>query len=61
MPEVFNSPYQTDLFPEYAEPFEGETTKFLSEMARKHKVLLVGGSIVEKDSDDKIYNTSYVF
>ncbi|QGT99865.1 putative amidohydrolase / Aliphatic amidase AmiE [Candidatus Syntrophocurvum alkaliphilum] len=61
LPEVFNSPYQTDLFPAYAEPFGGETTKFLSEMAREHKVLLVGGSIVEKDNDDKIYNTSYVF
>ena len=54
LPEVFNSPYQTDLFPDYAEPYPGPTTRLLSSLAAEHKVLLVGGSIIEKDADGKL-------
>jgi len=61
LPEIFNSPYQAKLFPEYAEPFPGPTTNFLSRMARAYQVCIVGGSIIEKDDKDHIYNTSYVF
>jgi omega-amidase len=61
LPEVFNSPYQTELFPDYAEPYPGPTTRLLSQLAAKHEVLLVGGSIIEKDGDNKLYNSSFVF
>lgn len=61
LPEIFNSPYQTDLFPLYAEPFPGPSTDFLAAAARKYGVCLVGGSIVEQDSDGRIYNSSFVF
>lgn len=61
LPEVFNSPYQTELFPNYAEPYPGETTRLLSSLAAKHEVLLVGGSIIEKDADGQLYNSSFVF
>ncbi len=61
LPEIFNSPYQAALFPDYAEIFPGKTSKFLSRMAKQHSVCLVGGSIVEKDENNKIYNSSYVF
>lgn len=61
LPEIFNSPYQTDLFPLYAEPFPGPSTNFLAAAAKKYGVCLIGGSIVEQDSDGLIYNSSFVF
>lgn len=61
LPEVFNSPYQTELFPDYAEPYPGPTTRLLSRLAAEQEVLLVGGSIIEKDGDGKLYNSSFVF
>lgn len=61
LPEVFNSPYQTELFPDYAEPYPGPTTRLLSSLAAEYEVLLVGGSIIEKDVDGKLYNSSFVF
>ncbi|MDD3268129.1 MAG: carbon-nitrogen hydrolase family protein [Syntrophomonadaceae bacterium] len=61
LPEIFNSPYQTDLFPLYAEPFPGPSTEFLAAAAKKYGVCLIGGSIVEQDSDGRIYNSSFVF
>lgn len=61
LPEVFNSPYQTELFPDYAEPYPGPTTRLLSALAAEHEVLLVGGSIIEKNVDGQLYNSSFVF
>jgi len=61
LPEIFNCPYRTKLFPEYAEPYPGVTTNFLSNLAREKKVLLVGGSIIEQDESGKLYNSSFVF
>lgn len=43
-----------------AEPIPGPTTQVLSETAKKHKIVLVGGSIFEKASG-KYYNTAPVF
>lgn len=43
------------------EPLPGPTTTALSEAAKKNKVVLVGGSIFEKGSDGKFYNTALVF
>jgi predicted amidohydrolase len=43
------------------EPVPGPTTRRLSEAAREHKVALVGGSLYEKASGGRLYNTSVVF
>lgn len=63
LPECFNSPYAVDKFREYAEAIpNGETTTFLSDLAKKHQIYIVGGSIPEKDgASDKIFNTSLTF
>lgn len=60
LPEIFNSPYQANLFPEYAEEYPSTTTNFLSSIAKKHKICIIGGSIPERDGNS-IYNTCYVF
>lgn len=61
LPEMFNCPYRTSLFPQYAESIDnGETVIMLKETARKYKVYLVGGSIPEKEND-RVYNTSLTF
>ncbi|WPK23058.1 hypothetical protein PUMCH_000282 [Australozyma saopauloensis] len=63
LPECFNSPYAVDKFREYAEEIpNGETSRLLSELASKHDVFIVGGSIPEHDTlNDKIFNTSLTF
>ncbi|KAI5949770.1 NIT3 [Candida theae] len=62
LPECFNSPYAVDQFRNYAENIpEGETTKLLSSLAKKHGIFIIGGSIPELSSSDKIYNTSLTF
>ena len=61
LPEMFNCPYQTIKFPEYAEKEGGKSWRFLSELAKENDIFLVGGSIPEKDDKNDIYNTSYVF
>eukprot|EP00112_Aurelia_sp_Birch-Aquarium-sp1_P016652 Seg3796.1 transcript_id=Seg3796.1/GoldUCD/mRNA.D3Y31 product="Omega-amidase NIT2" protein_id=Seg3796.1/GoldUCD/D3Y31 len=60
LPECFNSPYGTQYFAEYAETIPGETTNFLSKIAKELKIHLIGGSIPESH-DGKLYNTSTVF
>lgn len=59
--EIWNSPYQTDLFPVNAEPEQGDSWLALSTIARKNNMYVVGGSIPELGDDGKIYNTCYVF
>ena len=61
LPEMWNCPYQTELFPEYAEPEQGDTWLAMSTLARKQNAYLVGGSIPECDSEGRVYNTCYVF
>ncbi|ODV59022.1 putative hydrolase [Ascoidea rubescens DSM 1968] len=65
LPECFNSPYAVDKFREYSEVVsvkDGETTKFLSNLAKSNNVFLVGGSIPELDPvSNQIYNTSLTF
>jgi omega-amidase len=58
--EMFNCPYETALFPKYAESGEGTTWKALSEIAVENNCYLVGGSIPELD-DGRYYNTCYIF
>ena len=60
LPEIFTCPYDNNCFPQFAEIGEGETFRFLSDLARERKAYVIGGSIPELD-DGKIYNTSYVF
>lgn len=61
LPEIFNSPYIARRFPEYAESYPGQSTGLLANLARKHHLILVGGSIPERDSNDALYNTSFTF
>ena len=73
LPEVFNGPYATSSFAEYAEsvPMVGHShildadtypsCAMLQEAATEHGVYIVGGSIAEKDADGKLYNTSTVW
>jgi len=74
LPECFNSPYGHVHFPVYAEHIgykqgekynveasESESVKLLSEAAKTEGVWLLGGSIPERHSDGKLYNTSTVY
>lgn len=60
LPEMFNCPYDNSFFPKFAEGFPGETTDFLSKLAKEQNVYIVGGSIPERDGEN-IFNTSYIF
>ncbi len=60
LPEMFNCPYDNSFFPKFAEDFPGETTDFLSKLAKEQDVYIVGGSIPERDGEN-IFNTSYIF
>ena len=61
LPEIFNSPYSSKKFPEYAEPEGGTSWHMLSSAAKEHGLIIVGGSIPERDKDGKIYNTCFIF
>lgn len=64
LPELFTTPY----FPQeektnavdYSEQIPGKTTKSLSQAAKDGKIVLIGGSIFEKEGS-KFYNTATVF
>jgi agmatine deiminase len=64
LPELFTSPY----FPQeekadaakYAESIPGATSEALAKAAKENDVVVVGGSILEKDGKSS-YNTSMVF
>lgn len=61
LPEMFNCPYNSSLFPGYAETYpEGRTFKMLSEAAVTEGIYLVGGSLPEREQGS-IFNTSFVF
>lgn len=61
LPEMFTTPYQTSNFPIYAEKEGEESFKLISKMAKDNHIYLVGGSIPEKDDNNLVYNTCYVF
>lgn len=61
LPEMWNCPYIAKLFPEYAEPEQGDSWLAMSTIARKNHIYVVGGSIPEVDEEGKVYNTCYVF
>ena len=76
LPEIWNSPYATSAFKEYAEVLPnvgdslskddvqggewGESSKFLMQIAKTTNMYIVGGSIPEVSKEDKIYNTCLI-
>lgn len=61
LPEMFNCPYDTNKFVEYAEKKdESITLDAVSKAAKKNDLLIVAGSIPERD-DEKIYNSCFIF
>jgi hypothetical protein len=63
LPEMWNCPYSNDSFATYAEDIKGGSSKSFATMqslAKDLSVVLIGGSIPEKDGD-KLYNTSCIF
>lgn len=60
LPEVFNGPYDTSCFADYAEPIPGPTYDFLSQSACRNSIILLGG-FIEKAQDGQLYNTSFIF
>ncbi len=60
LPEIFNGLYANDSFVANAEERGGLTFNFLSAMAKKHSIYLIGGSISEK-YQDKLFNTCFIF
>lgn len=61
LPEMFVCPYETPLFPKYAQLEGGPMWQSLSEMAKSNQIWLFGGSIPERDEAGKVYNTCFVF
>jgi omega-amidase len=76
LPEIWNSPYATAAFSEYAEPVpnvavddeanvifspdDSPSVTLLQQKAIQHQIYLVGGSIPEVDHDNQLYNTCIV-
>ncbi|PSN50945.1 hypothetical protein C0J52_08140 [Blattella germanica] len=61
LPECFNCPYGSEYFAKFAEEIPGgQTCNILSQMARKNRLFIVGGSIPEKENN-KYYNTCTVW
>jgi omega-amidase len=59
LPEMFTLPYDMALVPERAESVpDGPTCGELSRWAKTLDVVLVGGSIPERDHDGRFYNTA---
>ena len=61
LPEMFNCPYANESFPLYAEPEGGESFLRMSEAASGNRIILVSGTMPERDAAARIYNTCYVF
>ena len=60
LPEMFNCPYADEYFRAFAETENGESVAAMSAWAKENEIILIGGSISEKDGD-KLYNTCFVF
>ena len=60
LPEMFCCPYQSALFPIYAEPEGGLIYSLCAEQAKKHGIYLSAGTMPESENG-KIFNTGYVF
>nr|WP_319372416.1 carbon-nitrogen hydrolase family protein [uncultured Methanobacterium sp.] len=61
LPEMWNCPYETRLFQDYAEEMgDSPTLDAISKAARDNGVYIVAGSIPEKH-EENIYNSSFIF
>lgn len=60
LPEMFSCPYAKGYFEKFAESAEGESVRRMAYWAREYGVVLVGGSIPERDGE-RLYNTCFVF
>ncbi|MEN3186162.1 MAG: carbon-nitrogen hydrolase family protein [Atribacterota bacterium] len=61
LPEMFVCPYELKYFPFFAESFpQGEALTLLAQLAKKHRIYLVGGSIPER-FNGRFYNSSFIF
>lgn len=58
LPEMYNCPYSKKYFSAFAEEDNGKSE--MSRWARENGIILVGGSVLEKNGD-KLYNTCFVF
>ena len=61
LPEMFLCPYDSGRFPSFAEGSGGPAVERLSRIAGDLGIYLIGGTIPEKDSDGRIYNSSFCF
>ncbi len=70
LPEIWNAPYAAERFDAYAEPVpepgsllaEGPSPSLamVARLARRHGVSVIAGSIPERGSDGRLYNTATV-
>ena len=61
LPEMFQCPYSLESFPVFAEDIpNGETSHFLSNLARQYGIYLIGGSIPEKKGN-RYFNTTIAY
>ena len=59
---MFNCPYSNDSFGPYSEAIpDGISTQMLQEISKQKGIYLIGGSIPERDDQNKLYNTCVVF
>ena len=56
LPELWTVGWACEEFPKSSEVLEGEIVKFLSDIAIKHKVNILGGSFVQ-EKEGKLFNT----
>ncbi|MHA1647386.1 MAG: nitrilase-related carbon-nitrogen hydrolase [Promethearchaeota archaeon] len=64
LPELFALPYfaQSENHENFnlAESIPGPLTEFLQNLAKENQITIIGGSIFEKTTNDKYYNTSLI-
>lgn len=63
LPEIWNSPYSNDSFPTYAEDISSgykPSYTFMAEVAKENNIVLVGGSIPEREGNN-LYNSCFIF
>ncbi len=60
LPEMFSCPYDRAYFKDFAAKGHEETVAALSAWAKEFGLVLVGGSVPERE-DGRLYNTSFVF
>ena len=64
LPELFNAPYfpieENAQAEKYAQSIPSATSEILSSVAKRYGIIIVAGSVYEKDND-KFYNTCVVF